>query len=154
MADNKLYKACLNKAMQLCSRREYTVFDISVKLKEWDLPASEIESVIAHLVREKFLDEARYASAYARDKLRYNRWGRIKIAAFLRQKKVAPGLISQALAGIDEKEYREILVNLLDKHRKTVKAKSEYEFRAKMFRFALSRGFESHLAGEILGSSE
>lgn len=154
MGSGELYKACLNKAMNICSRKEITTSEIEDKLISWGAGEEDIRRIIKVLTDEKYIDEKRYAEAFSRDKLRYNKWGRIKIAMHLKQKRIDSQLIRNALNTIDEDEYREILKKLLESHRKSVKAKSQYEFRAKMYRFALSKGFESSVIGEIMKSEE
>ena len=154
MGTGELYKACLNKAMKICSGKECSASEIEEILIAWGAGESDVKKIIGVLTEEKFLDDKRFAVAFARDKLRYNRWGRVKISMHLKQKRIDQQLIKNALNMIDEDEYREILKKLLAGHRKSVKAKTDYEFRAKMYRFALSRGFESSVIGDILKMDE
>jgi regulatory protein len=154
MGSVEFYRACLNKAMNVCSRKECAASEIEDKLISWGAVEADVKKIIKALTEEQYIDDKRYAEAFARDKLRYNKWGRIKIAMHLRQKKVDPQLIKNALINIDEDEYREILGKLISNHRKSVKARSQYEFRAKMYRFALSKGFESSVISEIIKMDE
>ena len=154
MGSAELYNACLNKAMNTCSRKECAASEIAEKLTSWGAGEADIKKIVKTLTEENYIDDKRYAEAFARDKLRYNKWGRIKIAMHLKQKRIDSQLIKNALNNIDEDEYMEILGKLLENHRKSVKAQSQYEFRAKMYRFALSKGFESSLIGEIMKMEE
>ena len=76
----------LNKAAAYCTLCERCISEVSAKLTAWGVPFTEQEKIIARLIDEKFIDEARYCRAFVNDKLRFNRWGRIKIIATLRYK--------------------------------------------------------------------
>ncbi len=78
----------LSRMANLCARREYCVFDIETKLKRYDLDKETIENIIAHLIKEKYIDEVRYTRGFIKDKIRFNRWGKTKIEYALRQKRV------------------------------------------------------------------
>ncbi len=140
----------LNRAMALCAAREYCSADIRSKLESWGICAAGADKIITGLVREKFLDDTRYAHAFVRDKFKYNKWGRIKIAAGLRQKKIAEEIIRNALGEIDDARYLDMIRETLTSHRKFVRAKNQYDLRGKLLRFGLSKGFENHLLYDIL----
>lgn len=154
MDDKIQYDIALAKAMALCSAKECCCSDIMNKLESYDLTSTEKEKIIATLIDEKFIDERRYARAYVNDKFKYNVWGKIKIASQLRQKHISGEIISEALAGIDENDYEEKLSSLLASKRKTVKYKDNYDLRAKLMRFGLSRGFESEILYKLIGEVE
>lgn len=103
------------------------------------------EMVIARLTEEGFINENRYAQSFTREKIRYNRWGRVKVAQALRLKEIPADIIRKAVGAFDEEEYKEILQQLLQSKARTVSARSEYEKHGKLIRFALSRGFEMPL---------
>jgi regulatory protein len=152
MPENSLVKTALNKAMALCARREYCSGEIRAKLDSWDLNSSEAKSVISTLIKEDFINDKRYAEAFVRDKYRHNKWGKVKISAHLKAKNISSGLISSALASLDEDQYRQMVKDTLDSHRKFIKAKNEYDLKGKLLRFGLSKGFESHILYDILNS--
>lgn len=154
MNGSDLYKACLSKAMALCSKREYCREEIRQKLADWGAGETEIKSIMDVLLKEKFIDERRYATAFTRDKFRYNKWGKIKIAANLRMKRIPQEIISEALDAIDYDEYVQSLKDLIVIHRKSIKAKNQWELKGKLIRFALSRGFENGLIYEVLNVGE
>lgn len=130
------------KAEAYCVAAERCTDDVLHKLDQWGLPASSHELVIEHLKKERYIDDARYAVAYVRDKYRFNQWGRIKISQALKMKYIDSRSISLALQEIDEEEYLSILSSLLRKKAKSVKANSEYERNGKLLRFAASHGYE------------
>ncbi len=103
----------LNRAMALCSRKEYCISDIRQKLESWGLESDKAGDVIAVLIRENFINEERYAGAFVRDKYRYNKWGRVKIISQLRVKGIPSGIIDSAMSNIDEVEYRQMIRDML-----------------------------------------
>ncbi len=154
MSESTLYKTALNKAMAECSRREFCSEDIRNKLVEWGVENNDAEKIIGVLIREKFIDESRYASAFVRDKFRYNKWGKVKIAAHLRAKRLPSDVIKSALDSIEEELYNKFLRELIESHRRSVKAKNKFDMKAKLLRYGLSKGFESNLLYDILNESE
>src|SRR5664279_3769051 len=149
-AEKALFKIGLDKAMAQCSRREFCIDDIRSKLSLWGLEKDDADKVIKTLIDEKFIDETRYASAFVRDKFKYNKWGRVKIAAHLKSKKIPEVTITEALSSIDNDQYINFLRRLLEDHRKTVKAKNKYDLKSKLLRYGLSKGYESSLLYDIL----
>lgn len=129
----------------LCAASEQCEYKLREKLQRWTITGDAADRIIAKLYEERYLDESRFASAYARDKLRYNQWGKVKIAEALRLLHISPEAIHDACALLPEEEYQDILRSLLKGKCRTIKAKSEYERRGKLIRFALGRGFEMPL---------
>ena len=154
MNENSLYKTALSKAMALCSKREYCMDDIRNKLRSWGAGETDSEKIISTLVRENFLNETRYASAFVKDKFNYNKWGKVKIAAHLKAKQISPGIITSALNLIDNELYMRTMKEIITSHRRHVKAKNQYDLKGKLLRFGLSKGFESNLLYDILNDSD
>ncbi|MCD7720882.1 MAG: RecX family transcriptional regulator, partial [Prevotellaceae bacterium] len=78
-------KEAYERASLLCARAEHCLSQIRGKLAAWGLSPAAQGRVLARLVDERFIDEARFSRAYALDKFRYNGWGRLKIDLYLRQ---------------------------------------------------------------------
>ena len=154
MPYNELFKASVNKAMALCSRREYCISEVMDKLHSWGTDADDNARIIELLKKENFINEERYALGFVKDKFNYNRWGRLKIKAHLRAKNIPAELIKQALDSIDIEIYMKVLGDLISAHRRTVKAKNQYELKAKLLRYGLSKGFESSLLYDLLNMLE
>jgi len=154
MAENTLFKIALNKAMAQCSHREYCVREIREKLDSWSVGTTDIEKIISVLIAENFLNEERFASAFVKDKFNYNKWGKVKISAHLRAKGISGDIIKQALDSIDNEHYLKVLRDLISSHRRTVKAKNQYDLKAKLLRYGLSKGFESSLLYDLLNYNE
>lgn len=154
MTENSVYKTALLKSMNLCSGREYCINDIRNKLISWGVSESDSEKLINTLIRENFINEDRYASAFVRDKFNYNKWGKVKITAYLRARQIPSEVISGALETIDDEIYLSTLRELINSHRRHIKAKNLPDLRGKLLRYGLSKGFESSLLYDILNKYE
>jgi len=154
MAEQTLYKTALSKAMAICSRREYCSGDIRSKIDSWGVRKKDAERIISTLVRENFINESRYAEAFVKDKFHYNKWGRVKIAAHLKAKKISGDLVRKALESIDDELYLRTMREIVLSHRRSVRAKNQFEMKGKLLRYGLSKGFESSLLYELLNSPE
>ena len=131
----------LDRMRALCSRREYCRKDIMKKV----LPAVDGDmavagSVIDTLVKEKYIDELRYASAFARDKSSIAGWGAVKIRYMLSAKGIPEGLIAQAMEEIDGEKAVSRLDKLMENKFRSLK--DDPQCRLKMLRFGLGRGYE------------
>jgi regulatory protein len=140
----------LEKCMAICSRGEKCISDIQLKLDKWDVQAADSKKIIDKLIAEKFIDEERFVRFFVRDKLRINRWGRIKIAFMLKGKGISQRAVADALAQIEDEEYSRILEDLLIHKKKSIKASKPYELKSKLVRFAQSRGFEYDAISKVL----
>ncbi len=143
-------KEALSRVQFICSKQEKCCSEIRKKLQSWGINSQEQEEIIDSLIDDKFIDENRFTPVFVRDKFRFNRWGRIKIAYHLRQKQIPSDIIENALQEIDEQEYISTLTNLLQSKLKGLKEVDKYQLKAKLLRFIQSRGFESNLANNII----
>ena len=110
----------------------------------------ELEQIILHLIENNFLNEERFAKAYAQGKLRAKGWGRNKILQGLRFKQVSAPLIKKALQHLDGDEYLEKLQEVIERKEKLVKEKVPYQRIYKLTNYAMSRGFEQDLICFVL----
>jgi len=131
----------LTWAQRLCSQKECCVYDVRVKLRAKGVEPQEAEEVITALIEQDFLNEVRYTHAFVHDKSKLQGWGSEKIRYALRVKQLPDSLIHSALAELDQDAQKERLFRLLEAKRRSVKAASEIDLRAKLIRFALARGF-------------
>jgi regulatory protein len=125
----------------LCAQAEHCQQEMRDKMRRWELDETVQNRIVARLVKERYIDDERYARAFVKDKIRYNKWGRRKVQQALWQKHVDADIQQRVLDEIDEKEYLDILRPLLKQKRKSIKAESDYELNQKLVRFALGRGF-------------
>lgn len=124
-----------------CSQKECAPFDIVRKLQRMGLPEPLTDKIIDRLKKEKYLDERRFIASYIHDKLHFNKWGKKKIALFLKHKQLPQELIEEGFAALSDISFSRSLQPILEKKWKSVTGKSDYEKRGKLIRFALSRGF-------------
>ena len=144
-------RQALGKAMALCSRKEYSEAQIRSKLAFWGAEEEDVDEVIRQLIREKFIDDLRFATAFVRDKVRLNQWGRIKIRYMLSMEKVAGSTINAAIEQIDPSAYEEILLSLLQKKSRELRNETDpFARKQKLIRFAQGRGFEPDLAARLI----
>jgi len=151
MKQQLTYDEAIHRAAAYCSASEKCASDVSEKLSSWGVSSAENANIVAYLTKENFLNEERFVRAFVNDKFRFNKWGKIKIAYALRAKNISAEMIQAALENFDENEYFDILTELLKLKAQGLKYKDEYDKRAKLFRFAQSRGFESREIQKILG---
>lgn len=142
------------KLSALCAASEQCYHDVMAKMKRWEVADAVAERVVARLVKERFIDEERFAKAFVRDKFRYNHWGRVRIAQELKKRKIAERHIEEALEEIDEKDNLETLREMIAKKRPSVKGRNDYEIKGKLIRFALGRGFQMDDIIQVVGSLE
>ena len=135
----------LHRAAALCSSAEHCTADIREKLSRWGVTEADSCTIIDRLVQERFIDEQRYAVAFVKDKFRFSGWGRIKMRYALQQKRIDGSDIDHALATLDEEQYNDRLLELLQAKSRSIRDDAPEARRAKLFRFAASRGFESAL---------
>lgn len=144
-------REAFNKMAQLCSRSEQCSADIRKKIAAYDIVEEVVEEIIARLKSEKFLDDDRYVHAYISDKIRLNKWGRIKMRYYLKAKGLPDALIEKGLNEIDMEQYKKVLLATMNEKAKKVKKESKYEQAAHIIRFAQSRGFEPEIIHRYLG---
>lgn len=134
----------------MCARSEHCEYELREKLRSWNVASKDAEAILSSMRKARFYDDERFAEAFVRDKLVYNRWGRRRIAIGLRSKRIDDNIIEDALATIDEDDYEEILRNLMIAKARTIKEGNTYEGRTKLYRFAMTRGFESALISKLI----
>ncbi len=148
----KIYdaNAVYAKAENYCAYQERSQLEVRDKLGEWGLKLAEAEAAIAKLVENDFLNEERFAIAYATGKFNQKGWGRIKIKQGLKLKRVPDVLIKKALEQINGDAYYEILVKTIRKKATLLTEKNPVKRRYKLQQFAMSRGFEGDLVNDVL----
>ena len=134
----------------LCAQAEHCQQEMRDKMRRWELDETVQNRIIDRLIKERYIDDERYARAFVKDKIRYNKWGRRKVQQALWQKHIDADIQQQVLDEIDEKEYLDILRPLLKQKRKSIKAESDYELNQKLIRFALGRGFDFDIIRQCL----
>lgn len=151
MADKREREELLQRAMRVCSGREYCISDISALIQRWGADDSETrEWIIRKLIDEKFIDEQRYSRAFVIDHFRHQHWGKVKITMGLRGKKLDPAAIASGLEAIDDEEYLALLRKIIEEQKRKIKTRSRMELKGKLLRHALGKGFESNLVYDVI----
>ena len=145
-------KQALARLQGLCSRSEQCSGQVRKKLQRWsdsqkmkgmaEFSHEQMEQIIASLVQDRFVDDARFAGAYVRDKAKFSGWGAVKIACQLKALGVVASVVKQALADNQDVFNNGSLEKLLRKKWDSLKKDlSMQQKREKVLRFAVSRGF-------------
>lgn len=139
-------KTALQKTARYCAYQERSHNEAYQKLRNLKLTDDEANEVISQLIQEDYLNEERYACLFARSKFNQKQWGRVRITNELKFKGVSPRNIQKALSELNESNYSETLVSILNKKYNLEKNKNEdLKLKQKVCDYALRRGFESGL---------
>ncbi|MBP3776448.1 MAG: RecX family transcriptional regulator [Prevotella sp.] len=125
----------------LCASAEHCQWEMTEKMRRWELPDEAQARIMERLVKERYVDDERFARAFVKDKVRYNKWGRRKVEQALWQKHIDETVRQQVLDEVEDDEYIRVLRPLLQQKRRSLKASNDYELNMKLIRFAISRGF-------------
>ena len=134
----------------LCAQAEHCQQEMRDKMRRWETAPEVQERVIARLMKERFIDDERYARAFVKDKIRYNKWGRRKVQQGLWMKHIDDDIQQRVLSEVDDTEYLAVLKPLLKQKAKSIKAENDYELTQKLVRFALGRGFTYDIIRQCL----
>lgn len=140
------------KAETYCAYQERSQQEVRDKLYSWGLHQGDVEQIISDLIGDNFLNEERFAIAYAQGKLRMKGWGKVKIKFHLKGKRVSDPLIRIALNRIDMDEYLAKLDEVVDKYARQPLDTLTAQQKNKLIRHLQSRGFENEFIFEkVLG---
>lgn len=138
----------------LCAQSEHCQWEMTEKMRRWELDEALQARIMQRLVKERYIDDERFARAFVKDKIRYNKWGRRKVEQALWKKHIAEDIRQQVLDEVDDEEYLSVLRPLLKQKRKSTKAQSDYEMNQKLMRFALGRGFTYDIIRQCINVEE
>ena len=154
MKKEKTEEEAFLQLASLCANAEHCQYEMLEKMKRWELSDEAQARVMARLIEERYVDDRRYARAFVKDKIRYNKWGRRKVQQGLWMKRIDKEIQDEVLNEIYEKEYLNVLKPLLKQKRKSIKANSDYELNQKLVRFAYGRGFTFDIIRQCLDVSD
>ena len=140
----------LSKLEQFCAYRERCPQEVYQKLNALGVDANTAEQIFQVLEGDGYVNEERFAEAYAGGKFRINHWGRVRIRLELQRRKIAPVYIQQALAAIDPAEYEAVLVEQIRKKKRQYKADPKHKRRNKLAAAMIRAGFEPDLVFQNL----
>ena len=146
---DKTPQQALQSLMRMCARSERSSGDALRLMKRWGVADDEARRVLARLQSERFIDDARYAEAFVRDKLNLSGWGAYKIKMSLRAKGVSREVIDEVVAPmLETTDMTERLEEIMQRKMRTLKYTSPYDAKSKLIRFAASRGYDMEQAIE------
>ena len=141
----------LIKIRHYCAYQERSHQEVKEKLFSFGLYPDQVNELIAGLIQENFLNEERYAIAFAGGKFRIKGWGKQKIRYALRLQKVSDFCIRKGLNAIDDEAYMAMLKKLYEEKQKSVRSEKNMFIRMRKIRlFLQQRGFETELIQEIM----
>ena len=144
-------EAALLKMADLCARGEHCAFEIREKLGKMQLAASDANEIVEYLEENRYIDDSRFARAFARDKVKFSGWGKNKIRMALAMKRIPSAEISSALEEIDPEEYMAVAVNAAKAKARNLDL-SDYDDKGKLYRHLASRGFEGSVISKAIQS--
>lgn len=140
----------INKLRHYCAYQERCHEEVRTKLLSLKVYGNDLEEVINKLIEDDFLNEERFAVAFAGGKFRMKKWGRLKIVNELKLRKISDYCIRKAMEEIEEDDYLKTLKQVIHSAQKRYAGKNSFETNSKVAKYAISRGFESELVWRIL----
>ena len=137
----KTAEQALASLMRLCARAERSSGDAMRLMATWLVPEADRQGVLQRLIKDRFIDDSRYAEAFVREKSNLSAWGEYKIRTALRRKGIADDIINSALQQMPAEQNLERLTERLKRKIRTIKYDTTYQLKTKLIRHALSLGF-------------
>jgi regulatory protein len=141
----------LQKLKHYCGYQERSHSEVKEKLYTLGVWKKEQDEIISTLIEENYLNEERFAIAFARGKFRIKQWGRIKIKYELKQKQVSEYCIKKALQQIDEEDYFSVLKKLVEGKYNSLKKEQYLVRKKKTANYLMQKGYEHNLVEEAIG---
>ncbi|OEK02854.1 RecX family transcriptional regulator [Roseivirga sp. 4D4] len=143
-------KTALLKAADYCAYQERSQQEVRDKLYSYGLHHDEVEETISELITDGYINEERFAKAYAGGKFRIKGWGRRKIIQGLKQHRISEYCIKKGMLEIDPDDYFETLIKHLEKKKPLIKSDSMYILKGKLTQHVMAKGFEMDLIQEAI----
>jgi regulatory protein len=140
----------LQKLKHYCGYQERCHSEVKEKLYNLGVRRSDHDEITASLIEQGYLNEERFAIAFASGKFKIKQWGRVKIKYELKQKQVSDYSIRQALKQIDDEEYSKVLKELAEEKYLSLKNEQYLIRKKKTMDYLMQRGFEWELVKNIM----
>lgn len=140
----------LQKLRQYCAYQERSHYEVQQKLYDLGIRRNDHDGITATLIEEDYLNEERFAKAFAGGKFRMKDWGRKKIYYALKEKKVSEYSIKQAMKEIDEEEYQKNLKELVTEKYESLKDEQYLVRKKKTIDYMVQKGYEFDLVSRAL----
>ncbi len=134
----------LNKLKHYCAYQDRSHKEVRTKLLQLKVYGEDLEEIMNELIKEKYLDELRYACSFARGKFRMKKWGRNKIIQHLKIQDISDYCMRKAMEEIDQQEYLDVLKQLISKKKEDYAEENTYLQNQKVIKYLVSRGYEMH----------
>lgn len=139
------------KIKYYCGYQERSHAETRDKLYSFGLYKSEVESLLSQMIEEDYLNEERFALAFAGGKFRMKNWGRVKIKNELLQKQVSTWSLKKALSSIPEGDYIKTLRKLATAKALTLRSeKNIFTKKTKLRNYLMQKGYEPNLIMEVV----
>lgn len=138
------------KLEAFCAYQERCAQEVVNKLSGWGIYGEDQDILLADLISNNFLNESRFAEAYAQGKFRIKKWGKTKIKSHLKAKKISNYSINQAINSIDDEDYQTSIEQLAIKKWPQIKGQNRWEKANKLKRYLYAKGYESELLTEVV----
>jgi len=135
-----------------CAYQERCPWEIQRKLYEKGITDDKADQLIAELIAEEFVNEERYARAFARGKFRLKKWGRNRIRMELKMRAISEVLIKKGLSEIDPEEYYDTLLSQTEKKWESTHESDTYKKKFKVTQYLMTKGYEMDLVKEAIHS--
>lgn len=141
------------KAAHYCAYQERCHNEVVLKLGEWGVYGMEAQIILSKLIEQNYLNEERFAKAFAGGKFRVKQWGRLKIKRELKVRGVSDFCINEAIKEIEADDYLETLKEVIEKKMATFKSLQLGIAKKKVYHYAATKGFESDLIWDCLNAN-
>lgn len=142
----------LKRLMALCSRSEKSEYDAREYMLSHGASEEDADLAVEYLVKNSFVDNERYAAAYAADKFRFAKWGERKIVTALRQKRIPDAIITEAISqAVKPEQEKQIVENEMAKKLRGIHDTTKREAWQKLMRFGITRGYRPDICNDIIG---
>jgi regulatory protein len=148
------YKEALRKAQNYCAYQERCHKEMREKLITWGVYKIEREGIIVQLIEDNFINEERFAKAYAGGKFRVKKWGRNKIRRELKTRDISEYCIAKGMSEISDPDYLDTLTLLLQKKNRMLKDTNQFTRRAKLAQYVIGKGYESTIVWDLIRSDD
>ncbi len=140
----------LEKLKHFCAYQERSHHEVTEKLYALGVWKRDHDEIISSLIEQNFLNEERFAIAFAGGRFRMKQWGRVKIRYEMKLRKIGDYLIRKGLAQIPEDDYLVTLSKLAEKKWLSLKGEQPLMKRKKTMDYLLQKGFEANLAQDAV----
>ena len=147
---SELITEALEKLKSYCAYQERCAFEVIKKLETLGINETDTTAIISKLKQLNYLDNSRYAEAFASGKHKIKGWGKVKIRVALKAKRLPEDLITKALEQLDSEAYLERLNELARKKWRLLGKAKDRNTRQKLFRFLYGKGYESESVNSII----